>query len=122
MNRKFLLIGLIGWLAATLGFRLFGQFILTPDDELGNAVVGLLLAVPLALLMLAFYRLENVRQTSERLTAAISVAVPGMLLDAVTTLFFDKVFPNMASATANDFGALMLWGYAVIILTGLIAK
>lgn len=121
MNRKFLMIGLVGWLAATLGFRLCGQFILTPDDETRTLVVGLLLSAPLVLLMRTFYRSERLQQTSERLAAAFSVAVPGMLLDALTTLFFGYVFPNMASDAGNDFGALMLWGYAVIIITGLIS-
>lgn len=119
MNRKFLIIGLICWTAATLAIRFVGQFILTANNEYKTIFVALLLAVPLVLPMLWLYRRENLPDEA-RLRAAVSFAVPGMLLDALTTLFFSSVFPNMSPAVGKDFGALMLWGYAVIILTGII--
>jgi hypothetical protein len=81
--------------------------------------VAILIIPVLILATLPIYQLKELNGR-EQFYAAVCIALPGQILDALTTLFFTAVFPNMPFNTSNDFGALMLWGYAVVILTGLI--
>jgi hypothetical protein len=42
-----------------------------------------------------------------------------MLLDVLAFAFFGMFYPNMQLAAASYFGALLLWAYVLVLLTGL---
>lgn len=120
ISRFFIGYGIAAWLVVTIALRFVGQYILTADGGAERTLlIGVLLTPPLALLIYPAYRWKKLNAAQQQL-AAICFAVPGQILDAFSTLFFTNFFPNMSPAGANHFGALMLWGYSVIILTGFV--
>jgi Family of unknown function (DUF5367) len=114
---RFVWIGLVGWLIATLIVRAAGQ-ILLPFDSLFTIVLPFVVAIPAMLvIMQLLYNWQQI-DPPNRLRAAASTALPGMVLDAVIVLCFPVVFPNMPASANIPFGALMLWGYGLILLSG----
>lgn len=112
-------IGFVGWLVATIAFRLVGQYLLNPDSILVVILTFIASVVLLAPLVFLYPQL-GIKPT-DRPFAAVVLALPGMLLDVVTTVFFSTAFPNMAASANGLFGGLMLWGYSLILLTGIFA-
>ena len=56
-----------------------------------------------------------------RLAALVSFVAPQMVLDAGVTVFFTRVLPNFPPDHAPLFGAFVLWAYAVMLTTAVIA-
>ncbi|MHC5653877.1 DUF5367 family protein [Stappia sp. ICDLI1TA098] len=114
--RRGLFVGIAGWLAATVLFRLFGDMILPGPGPayVAAMIVGGVLAVAVAL---AAARLFCEPGKSARFAAG--VVIPGLFGDAATTLAFPDVFPAIPAARDALFAAMMLWGYG-LILAGLI--
>ncbi len=112
----FFILGFLIWLIATIVLRLLGQVLLDPTNvALTIAVfIGLVLLIPI---MFAIYIWSNV-EIQDQPTVAMQVALPGMLLDIGSILFFPVVFPNINPAANVLFAALMLWGYSLILLSG----
>lgn len=117
----FLGIGFLGWLIATIAFRLVGQYLLDPTNV--NLPIGVFLATPLVavIVMTGIYLWQQVKAI-ERPKAALLIAVPGMLLDVVSVLYFPTVFPNIDPSANILFAGLMLWGYSSILLTGFLPQ
>lgn len=116
--RFFFAWGFLIWLAATVVFRLFGQFVLVPGDELRLAVVYLLTVPGIAAFMHLLYASKGLDGRDCLLAAACAV-LPGMLLDVLAFAFFGVFYPNMQLAAAPYFGAFLLWAYVLVLLTGL---
>lgn len=114
-------VGFIAWVIATLTFRFVGQYLLNPANEF--VILGVFVAtVPLMVLLLsALYSELNITGIKRR-SAAVLVVLPGMLFDVLSMTFFETVFPNMDSAAAKYFGALLLLAYAVVLLTGFVPR
>lgn len=113
----FLLHGVFIWLLATVLYRLMGDVLFTKTSFLttmSNYVLGIPVA---ALLTLPFYRLRNLDAAQQK-QAAVHMAVPGMLLDSMNSLFFRQIFPNMDFSIVNYFGAWLLFGYTLILVSG----
>ena len=110
--------GFLIWLVATGVFRLFGQFVLVPGDELRLAVVCVLTVPGIAALMYILYASRELDGRDHLLAAACTV-LPGMLLDVFALALFGVFYPNMQLAAAPSFGAFLLWAYALVLLTGL---
>lgn len=111
--------GVLLWLAATLIFRLAGQWFLVPKGGLllGAAYYG---AIPLiALVTLPLYTMFQLNSDT-RVRAAVLIALPGMLLDMVTTLVFDQVFPNLDPGAVAPFSSWLFWAYGLILVSGFI--
>jgi hypothetical protein len=111
-------IGFLVWLVATVLMRLDGQYFFRPDNAalmLFN-FIAMLIAMPL--LALAIFRWRRV-PASQRAVVALAVAVPGMLLDVLTTYFFVQVFPNVSATGAGAWGAWLLFSYALFLLPAL---
>lgn len=108
------------WLAATVVLRLWGHTFFTPGSTLSMVSSFLFSLTFLPLLVYAIFRWKKVLM-DQRLEAAVCLAIPGMLLDVVTTYFFAQAFPNVLPTADGAFGAWLLWGYAIVLLTGLIA-
>jgi hypothetical protein len=56
----------------------------------------------------------------QRTRAAVVMSLPGLFLDVLLVLGHDVVFPAMDTATAVNFGAILLFGYAVVLTTALV--
>lgn len=109
------------WLMATVVMRLWGHTFFIPDSNLSMVSSFLFSLTCLPLLVYAIFHWQKVlpRQRQE---AAICLAIPGMLLDVVTTYCFAQAFPNILPTADGAFGAWLLWGYAIVLVTGLIAS
>lgn len=115
----FFVLGFLVWLIATIALRLLGQFLLDPTNAtLTIAVfIGLVLLIPI---IFATYIWKNVA-IRDQPTVAIQVALPGMLLDIGSILFFPVVFPNINPAANILFAALILWGYSLILMSSFLS-
>ncbi len=80
------------------------------------------LVVPLIfILTLPLYKFKKV-YGKERLKAAIYIALPGMLIDALILAYFDQVFINLSADTDRFFASWLMWAYSIIVATGFIEK
>lgn len=115
----FLFASFAVWLIATLLMRFWGQnlFIVDSYVSMGGSFLFSLLCLPA--FVYGLFRWQNVHPAQRR-EAAICLAIPGMLLDVVTTYFFDQVLPNISVTANGAFGAWLLWGYGLVLITGLI--
>ncbi|MBD1925718.1 DUF5367 domain-containing protein [Trichocoleus sp. FACHB-90] len=115
----FFFMSFLIWLVATVIMRLWGHTFFIPENNFSMGSSFLFSLVFLPLLAYALFRWKKV-QPHQRRDAAICLAIPGMLLDVVTTYFFTQVFPNVLPAADGAFGAWLLWGYALVLITGFI--
>ncbi len=99
--------GFLIWLAATVAFRLFGQFAVVTGGELRLAVLCLLAAPGIAALMHLLYA-SKALDGRDRLLAAACAMLAGILLDVLALAFFGVVYPNRQLAAAPYFGAFLL--------------
>jgi hypothetical protein len=108
MHRRLFLYGLAIWLAATSLLRLAGQRVLHPDN--GSRTL-ILFAVSFPLMALLVRRLCRKFHIPPEAwpAAAISLALPTLLLDPFSSAFFPAVFPNIPVSAAGIFGGWMLW-------------
>jgi Family of unknown function (DUF5367) len=108
MHRKLFLCGLVIWLAATALLRLAGQRVLHPDN-VSRTLILFAVSFPLmALLVRRLCRKFHVPPEAWP-AAAISLALPTLLLDPFSSAFFPTVFPNIPASAAGIFGGWMLW-------------
>lgn len=118
--RFFLLISFLVWLLATLVMRLWGHSFFIPHNNLSMIASFLFSLVCLPPLVYVLFQSKKL-QPDQRQAAAVCLAIPGMLLDALTTYFFPQVFPNLLPTAVGPFGAWLFWGYAIVLITGLAA-
>jgi hypothetical protein len=108
------------WLAATIGLRLVGQWVIRPgtltDVALLLAVSGVLM-YRLPRLLFKLLRIDR----SEYTRGAILLVAPGMLLDTISAIWFSRVFPNMPTESAGLFGGWLLFCNVVALLSAAIA-
>lgn len=107
MNRRLLAYGLVLWLAGTIGVRLWGRFLLHPGSVAGTAVLYILSFLAMAGLTRRLCRLAGLPRR-EWVSGAVSLALPTLLLDPLSTAFFTAVFPNLPPSAAGLFGGWML--------------
>ncbi len=110
--RRGLITGFLAWLAATILFRL-GAPVLLSSDQATYAIVYLV-GGPLAG-VLALVLVRYICEPGKVARFAAGVAIPGLLLDSAAVLNFSLFYPNADPAMAASFGALMLWGYGLIV-------
>jgi hypothetical protein len=117
----FLGLGFVIWLVATIAFRLIGQYLLDPTNI--ALCIGLFLATTIAMIIAVtgVYFWQQVK-VIERPKTALLIALPGMLLDVGSVLFFPTVFPNIDPNANVLFAGLMLWGYSSILVTSLLPQ
>jgi hypothetical protein len=111
----FFVIGVIVWLGATLAMRVAGQFFFHHDSAAWMAVNFTAMLIAMPLLAYAIFQWRRVPVT-QRAAAAVAVAVPGMLLDVLTTYFFAQTFPNVNAAGDGAWGAWLLFSYALFLV------
>jgi hypothetical protein len=111
--------GLTVWLAVAVSIRLAGHVLLSPATPL--VLAGFFVAVvPLmALVTYPIYRWFGIPRGA-RPTAAALLSIPGMFLDVLLVLFAETLLPAMSVGAVVNFGAILLFGYAVVLVTGLV--
>ncbi|MEY9977941.1 DUF5367 domain-containing protein [Lysinibacillus sp. RC79] len=115
--RFFLCWGFWIWLVASAVFRLMGHYFFTLEEPFLMIAVYIL-AIPLIwVVTIPIYSMKKLKHT-ERLLAAICIALPGMLIDAIVLLVFDNVFPNLSPDLDRYFASWLLWAYSIILITG----
>lgn len=115
----FSLWGCLVWLVGTLVFRLGGQFFFRPENPL---LLILLFVATVPLIAGVVYPVYNWKKLSsaERPLAAICAALPSLMLDVFSVLWFPSVFPNLPATASASFAAWLLWGYFLVLVTALI--
>ena len=107
MSRKLLAYGFLLWLVGTLGVRFWGAHLLRP-----GSVPGTLLLYFLSFLAMGGLARRLCRQAGlprrEWPSGAVSLALPSLLLDPLSSAFFAQVFPNISPAAAGLFGGWIL--------------
>jgi hypothetical protein len=109
--RRPAIIGVVIWALATIALRVVGQHLFR-----GPAVVLLLISLPL-MVFVAVRVLADYRTVEQRAVAAIALVAPGMLLDTISAIWFDRVFPNIRTDLAGTFGGWLLFCNVVVLLT-----
>jgi hypothetical protein len=107
MKKSLLVFGAVGWVVATAGLRLGGQYVLRPSGagaKLRLYVVSFLL---MAWLVRRLCHAAGLPQ-EQRVAGALAVMLPTLALDPFSCAFFPVVFPNMALEMAGVFGGWML--------------
>ncbi|MBU8768800.1 DUF5367 family protein [Cytobacillus oceanisediminis] len=113
--------GFLLWMSATILFRLFGQIFLIPG-QVFLVLSIFILAIPLIIIATyPYYYFREISET-ERLKAAVQIALPGMLLDILSIIYFAKVFPNLTNDSLPLFASWLLWAYSLILITGFLIK
>lgn len=116
-----ILWGFLLWIAATMIFRFFGHHFLIQGHYI-LLLVSFLMAIPLIFVVTyPYYHFMKISD-SNRMLAAIQIAVPGMILDIFSIIFFPLVFSNLHNDTLSYFSAWLLWAYSLILLTGITLK
>lgn len=115
----FSLWGILAWLFGTLIFRIGGQFFFFPENPLSMILVFGASIPLIASLSYPIYSWKQI-SPSERPLAVVSAALPSLVLDAVSILWFPAVFPNLPVTASAPFAAWLLWGYFLFLATALI--
>ncbi|WP_460013227.1 DUF5367 domain-containing protein [Lysinibacillus sp. CTST325] len=98
-------------------FRLIGHYFFTIEEPF-LLISAYILVIPLIWIStIPIYSMTKIKGT-ERLLAAICIALPGMLIDAVVLLVFDNVFLNLSPDVDRYFASWLLLAYSLILLTG----
>lgn len=105
MHTRLFVTGLMIWASATALLRLVGQRLLRP---VAWPVTLALFAVSFLLMALLARRLCRRLPREQWPAGAISLALPTLLLDPLSSAFFPVVFPNIAPQMAGVFGGWML--------------
>jgi hypothetical protein len=111
--------GLSVWFAVAILIRLAGHVLLSPTNTL-LLTAFFLSVIPLMLSVTYPVYWWLGLSTDARRSAAALMSLPGMFLDVLLILFAETVFPLMATEAVIHFGAILLFGYAIVLLTGFV--
>ncbi len=118
MIMRAMAIGFVLWLIDAAIFRFAGQYFFLPDVAPPFALAGV---VALLGALLAFVVLKVLREApGDECEAAVSLAMPSLLLNALLLHEFGQIFPNLDSALDGVFGALAMIYAAAMVFTGLL--
>jgi hypothetical protein len=111
--------GLSVWFSIAVLIRLAGHVLLSPTNTLlltafFLSVIPLMIAVTYPV-----YRWFGLSSDARR-SAAVVMSIPGMFLDVLLVLFAETVFPAMSTEAVVHFGAILLFGYAIVLVTGFV--
>lgn len=118
MALRAILLGIVIAAAVLAGFHFFGpQFFIDGRSPFqtnfaAGAGIGLVLGLVGPFVVGA--------RGGERAASAILIALPGLLVMAAVTSHFAIVFRALDPVMDKVFGALMLWGYAFLLMGGLL--
>lgn len=105
------------WFAVAVLIRLAGHFLLDPNQPFIVAAFYALVIPLMVLVTYPIYRAFSITRNA-RPTAAAMMSIPGMFLDVGLVLGAKHAFPAMTTEMVVNFGAILLFGYAVVLVTG----
>ncbi|HEY2461090.1 MAG TPA: DUF5367 family protein [Candidatus Acidoferrum sp.] len=108
LNFRMVYCGLAIWVAATAALRWEGQRLLRPGGWRGTAILFAISFPLMAWVVQRLCRRFGLRQ-EEWLNGAVSIVLPTLLLDPLSSVLFSVVFPNIDASEAGIFGGWMLW-------------
>lgn len=120
-GRWLIIWGLTVWLAVAVLIRLAGHVLLAPANPL-VVTAFFISVVPLmgSVTYPVYWWLGLSPATRSR--AAALMSLPGMFLDVILVLFAETVFPRMEPGAVINFGAILLFGYAIVLMTGFVPR
>jgi hypothetical protein len=118
MIMRAMAIGFVLWLINAAVFRFAGQYFFLP----GAAPPYLLFVIVAALgAAITFLMLRLLREApGDEGEAAVAVAFPSLLLNALLTHEFAMIFPNLDAGLDGVFGGLAMIYAASMVFTGLL--
>lgn len=99
--------GFLLWLLGTVVLRLAGHLFLPHDSATAWVPLYVVSAVAMTVVSRGVYRWAGV-PSGEWLSAASVLIVPTLVLDAFTSLFFARAFPQLDPGVSGAFGGWML--------------
>lgn len=118
MIMRAMAIGFLLWLIDAAIFRFAGQYFFLPGVAPPFALAGV---VALLGALITFVVLKVLREApGDECEAAVSLAMPSLLLNALLLHEFGQIFPNLDSALDGVFGALAMIYAAAMTFTGLL--
>lgn len=110
--------GFLLWLLATIVMRVVGHHVLDHEQPI---ITTLLFLATIPLIAVATVPVYDWRRINlqDRPTAAILMALPGLLIDVPVLLLFSTIYPNLVDAGVL-FGAWLLWAYGLVLISGLL--
>ncbi len=112
-------LGIAVWAAATLFFRLFGNWVLAEpgDSFFGSSLFLLELLTLLVLIGLALaVRLKWFPERGSAARFGFAAAAVGLILDSFSVWQRDTVFPAFTEGQHHTFTIWMTMGYALVLL------
>lgn len=113
--------GLLVWAAVAVSIRLVGLVVLAPATPALVAAVFVAVSPLMAVVTDPVYRLLGIAHR-QRPAAAAALSVPGTGVDVLLVAFAPVAIPAMSAGAVRHFGAILPFGYAVVILTGLVPR
>ena len=118
MIMRAMAIGFVLWLINAALFRFAGEYFFSPSIAPPHV---LFVATALLGVVLTFVILRLLREApGDESEAAVSVALPSLMLNALLAYEFGRVFPNLDSALDGVYGALAMVYAAAMVFTGLL--
>jgi hypothetical protein len=111
--------GVSVWFSIAVLNRLAGHVLLSPANTL-LLTAFFLSAIPLMISVTYPVYWWLGLSSDARRSAAVIMSIPGMFLDVLLILFAETVFPLMSTEAVVHFGAILLFGYAIVLLTGFV--
>ena len=110
-------LGFVLWLVNAALFRFAGQYFFYPEAAAtyGAAAITILAGVTISFILLRVLK----EAPGDEGEAALSVAFPSLLLNALLTYNFTTIFPNLDPALDGVYGGLAMLFAASMSFTGL---
>jgi|CXWL01.1.fsa_nt_gi hypothetical protein len=120
MIMRAMAIGFGLWLLNAAIFRFAGQYFFYPSTE-ASYIVALFAGVALIGAVIAFVVLKLLREApGDECEAAVSLAMPSLLLNALLTHEFAEIFDNLNEGLDGLYGPLAMIYASSMIFTGLL--
>lgn len=113
--------GLTVWAVVALSMGLVGHVLLTPANPALLVTVFVSVVPLMAMVTYPVYWWLNVPLVA-RPVAAASMSIPGMVLDAGLLAFAQMTSLAMDPPELANFGAVLLFGYAIVLVTGFVPR
>lgn len=111
-------LGFVLWLVNAAIFRFAGQMFFQPDIAPPFALFAAVVVIGAGLTFLGVRLLGAAR--GDEGEAAVALAFPSLLLNAVLTHEFAMIFPNLDAGMDGVYGALAMIYAAAMVFTGLV--
>jgi hypothetical protein len=111
-------LGFVLWLANAALFRFAGQYFFQPSVAPPYLLFAIVIAVGAAMTFMCLRALGAAR--GDEGEAAVAVAFPSLLLNAVLTHEFAMIFPNLDAGLDGVYGGLAMLYAASMVFTGLV--